>query len=65
MVHEENKIFHNSDQAQVFITFSEKVVTIIRMSSLDESFFLKWSVQASRHPPPEMLSFTDSSISKR
>ena len=27
MVHEENKIFHNSDQAQVFITFSEKVVT--------------------------------------
>ena len=25
--HEENKFFHNSDQAQVFITFSEKVVT--------------------------------------
>ena len=27
MFHEENKIFHNSDQAQVFITFFEKVVT--------------------------------------
>ena len=27
MFHEENKFFHNSDQAQVFITFSEKVAT--------------------------------------
>ena len=27
MFHEENKIFRNSDQAQVFITFFEKVVT--------------------------------------
>lgn len=27
MFHEENKIFHNSDQTQVFITFFEKVVT--------------------------------------